>query len=539
MSSRYESLLLIGIGGMASVHVGRLLGAEGFSRLVALKRAHAHVREDRALADSMRDEARLAARLHHTNIVSTIDVEEEDGELVLVLDYVEGTTLSALLAKAAESPGNYTRAMVRIILDVAAGLHAAHNAVDEAGRSLQLVHRDVSPSNVLVGTDGVARVSDFGIAKAQLAGRERTETGLLKGKASYMAPEYVLHQKANAPSDLFSLGIVAWEALTGARLFKAPSEIETLNRVITAQVHPMAEHDRMLASLDVVVLRALERLPEDRQASVDEFAAELATVARAHDLLGSHTEVSELVERLAAKELEERRRELARQGLSFVASPDQMRPELITSTLSGDSEAPTQALSVDRLPAMAPPGMGERVSTGRIFADIVQHGPHSTGPFQVVDTRQTGGVISSGPFRVVDTPRRSRLSSAALSSGAFKVAERGRARETLGLIGAIVLLAAALAFLGFKMRRGEGVIDAPPTPSARVEPVAASAASAPITPVASTSAEPTADPSDELDAGVQDASARKGRNPHRRPGPAPAAQPTLVPKKAPPNPYGN
>ena len=311
MTSRYEPLLLLGTGGMASVHVGRLRGADGSSRLVALKRAHAHVKEDVSLANGMRNEARLASRLHHPNVVSVLDVEEDEGDLVLVLDYVEGCTLASLLAKM-PAPRGRPREMVRVILDIAAGLHAAHQATDEDGHLLGVVHRDVSPSNVLLGTDGVARVSDFGIAKAQFAERERTETGLLKGKASYMAPEYVLHQRASPASDLFSLGIVAWEALTGTRLFKGATEIDTLERIVSATVHPMAEHDRALAPLDPVVLRALSRLPEDRQTSVDELAAELAAVARRHDLLGSHHEVSALIEAVAGAALAERRRELAR-----------------------------------------------------------------------------------------------------------------------------------------------------------------------------------------------------------------------------------
>jgi serine/threonine-protein kinase len=451
---------------MASVHVGRLRGADGFSRLVALKRAHPHVKEAPSLANSMRTEAWLASRLHHTNVVSILDVEDDDGDLVLVLDYVEGCTLSSLLAQTA-SAGTHPREMVRVILDVAAGLHAAHRAMDEDGKLLGLVHRDVSPSNVLVGTDGVARVSDFGIAKAQFEDRDRTETGVLKGKASYMAPEYVLHQRATPASDLFSLGIVAWEALTGVRLFKGATEIDTLNRVVSATVHPMAEHDPRLEPLDEVVLRALSRLPEDRQASVDELAAELAAAARKHDLLGSHHEVSKLVERQAGPEIQERRRELAKTALSFVgtlslsslpASPATNRDEIETKTLQTTEEQATLLIEPP-----APP-------------------------------------IAPATFRQENTPA---------SSG----------REKLGWIAALGLLVLALMVLVLKTPEKSA-----PPPVASVPPVVSSVVIAEEPPPIEV----------EPDASVP-RPAPVSRPVHKRT--YPAAQPALMPRKAPPNPY--
>lgn len=309
-ASRYEALLPIGTGGMATVFVGRARGAEGRSRLVALKRAHAHVRDDEALVESMKLEARLASRLHHANVVSVLDVEENEDELVLVLDYVEGCTLRTLMSKLEKLGERRPRETIRIILDIAAGLHAAHQATDEAGRLLGLVHRDVSPSNVLVGSDGVSRLSDFGIAKALFEGSDRTETGVLKGKSSYMAPEYVLHQHANAASDLFSLAVVAWEALADARLFKGATELETLTRVARADIRPLSSERPELSALDLVLAKALSRLPSERHKSVEHFALELEAVARANDLVASHAEVSALVERVAKSELQERRRVL-------------------------------------------------------------------------------------------------------------------------------------------------------------------------------------------------------------------------------------
>jgi serine/threonine-protein kinase len=264
---------------MASVYLAR---ERSTARLVALKRAHPHVR-----ADVMRTEARIASRVEHPNVVRVLDVEEVDGQLMVVLEYVDGCTLSDLHRKLAARAESHPRAMVRILVDVATGIHAAHRT--------NVVHRDVTPSNVLIGRDGVGRVSDFGIAKALFSDDERTETGLLKGKASYMAPEYVLHQQAWSASDLFSLGIVAWEALSGRRLFRGATQVETLGRVARAHVPPLG------GPLEPVVMRALSRLPEDRQPTVEAFAIELATAAERHHLLASHEEVGALIARVVER----------------------------------------------------------------------------------------------------------------------------------------------------------------------------------------------------------------------------------------------
>ena len=507
MSSRYESLLLLGSGGMASVHVGRLRGVDGFSRLVALKRAHAHIKEDLSLANAMRLEARIASYLHHANVVSVRDVEEDAGDLVLVLDYVEGCTLSTLLGRM---QGSHPRAIVSVILDVAAGLHAAHIATDGTGSPLGLVHRDVSPSNILLGTDGVARVSDFGIAKAQFANRERTETGILKGKASYMAPEYVLHQRADAASDLFSLGIVAWEALTGVRLFRGATEIDTLNRVIAATTRPMAEHDPRLAPLDAVVLRALSRLPEDRQASVDVFAVELAAVARDHDLLGSHHEVSALVESVAAGELEIRRRELAKTAPSFIGTV----PALTASERGRDADATATLTASER--------GRDADATLTLSADA---------PTSV---RFPTAAPSPGPPLALVAFRRNHVPGATT-------------REKVGMVAALGLLVLALVGLCLKMRDDEGDARAAPVvPSGSAPPLASESASASAS-AASPPNESVPAPAETVieentssrgaDVAVDATVPREVSRPaHRRV--YPATPPALMPRKAPPNPYG-
>jgi eukaryotic-like serine/threonine-protein kinase len=165
--SRYEVLAKIATGGMATVHVARVRGAVGFSRLVAVKRPHPFVVADVDLRKQLEAEARVASLIHHPNVVSVLDVEEIDGELVLVMDYVEGCTLKALVDHAVAAGTPSTRVVVRVLLDVAAGLHAAHRLRDGQGTLLGVVHRDVSPQNVLVGLDGAARLADFGTRRSR------------------------------------------------------------------------------------------------------------------------------------------------------------------------------------------------------------------------------------------------------------------------------------------------------------------------------------------------------------------------------------
>ncbi|MDF2697805.1 MAG: serine/threonine protein kinase [Labilithrix sp.] len=487
-ASRYETLVPIGSGGMATVFVGRSLGAVGFKRLVALKRAHPHVRDDERLAASMKREAHLASRLHHANVVSVLDVEEVDGDLMLVLDYVEGCTLRSLAAKLERLGERRPREMLRILLDVAAGLHAAHHATDDEGRLLGLVHRDVTPSNVLVGVDGVSRLSDFGIAKVFLETSDQTETGVLKGKTSYMAPEYVTHQRADASSDLFSFAVVAWEALAGTRLFRAPTDLETLKRVARADAPPLSKERPELAALDAVFRRALARRPADRQANVEAMASELEVVARAHDLVGSHAEVSALVERLARPELEERRRHLR-------------------------ADADTIVGSLPLLPASS----RDEVATA------------SVGPIP-------GEALDVGPSRLASSTELPRHNHSATS--ALHAPRDGRKREIVALAGALLLLLLGLAWLWTQLRTTPATSTAAalgvPSTAPPMSSAAPSSSATPREPTARamvTSATPLPDTPPVHPSGSGPTRGHRPRSVVSTP------TSTLAPRKAPPNPY--
>jgi eukaryotic-like serine/threonine-protein kinase len=289
-------------GGMASVHLGRLLGPVGFSKIVAIKRLHSQFAEDPEFLAMFIEEARLASAISHPNVVSSLDVVVEQDELLLVMEYVPGETLAQLqkLARRKLAPASLN-IIQRILCDTLDGLHAAHTA-SIGGRPLNIVHRDVSPQNIMVGTNGVARVLDFGIAKAA-SQRQFTRPGHVKGKLAYLAPEQLLGQLVDARSDVFSAGVVLWESLTGARLFASERAEATLDRVLSAPIpFPSARNPAITPELDRVVMKALERDIALRY----QTAAQFADALRAVPGEATPAEVSAWVRRTAAEVLARR-----------------------------------------------------------------------------------------------------------------------------------------------------------------------------------------------------------------------------------------
>ena len=218
---RYALHAELASGGMATVHIGRLMGPVGFARTVAIKRLHAHFAKDPEFVSMFLDEARLAGRIRHPNVVPVLDVVAEQGELFLVMEYIHGDSLSKLLRQVREQGEKMPLGVtVSILAGALQGLHAAHETTNDQGEPLEIVHRDISPQNIMVGADGITRVADFGIAKA--AGRaQSTQDGQLKGKLCYMAPEQLAQRPVDRRTDVYSASVVLWEALTGQRLFQA------------------------------------------------------------------------------------------------------------------------------------------------------------------------------------------------------------------------------------------------------------------------------------------------------------------------------
>jgi serine/threonine-protein kinase len=310
---RYALGERIAAGGMATVHLGRLDGSAGFSRTVAIKRLHPHLCEDPNFTGAFADEARLAARIRHPNVVPTLDVVSTEGELLIVMEYVDGDSLSSLIRKMEEkSKGERIPLPIvcAVVSEMLHGLHSAHEAKSETGKPLDIVHRDVSPQNVLVGADGVARLVDFGIARASSKTRQAT-TGEndLKGKLAYMAPEQIRRDGVSRRTDIYAAGIVLWELLTGARLFASDNEAATMEKILVGWVPPPCTVVTDLPdALNDITLRALDPDPNNRFETAREMAVALEdALPRA---LGR--EVGAWVEKTGAETLSARRSMIAR-----------------------------------------------------------------------------------------------------------------------------------------------------------------------------------------------------------------------------------
>jgi serine/threonine-protein kinase len=300
---------------MATVYVARQIGAAGFERLVVIKRVHRHLLRDEEFTTMFLDESRLASKIHHPNVVPVTNVVEDNGELFLAMDYVDAITLSRLRFVSSRTEAPSPKGLVkrlsppvvtRILADTLAGLHAAHEAVDMRGVKLELVHRDVSPQNILVGADGMARLIDFGIAKASQRATH-TVTGSLKGKYAYMSPEQATGKEIDRRTDVFAAGVVLYEALVGERLFHAESQFEIIQKILEMPIPPPSSvAPDVSPALDSVVAMALERDKEKRFATAADFLEALERAAP----IGSRREVIEEVDFFCGRALEKQRQSL-------------------------------------------------------------------------------------------------------------------------------------------------------------------------------------------------------------------------------------
>jgi eukaryotic-like serine/threonine-protein kinase len=369
-AGRYRIYDEIAVGGMASVHLGRLIGPAGFARTVAIKRLHPAYARDPHFVTMFIDEARTAARVRHPNVVPIVDVIATDndllsivghvagvslqssrklqgvrGELLLVMDYVPGLALSSLLELVAERGERMPPAIASaIVAGLLHGLAAAHEATSESGEPLGIVHRDVSPQNTMVGADGITRVVDFGIAYA--ANRVlTTKESTLKGKLGYMAPERVHGGETRQSSDLYSAAVVLWEMLVGRRLFKATTEAGLLELVMMGDVEAPGKHAPGLpAQLDSVVVRALHHDPAERFATARDLARAIDESLPA----ASTFNVSAYVKSVAADQLATRASRLAE--IESEAVTPSTPPETEVPIVSGVVTRPTVPEGLPRGP---------------------------------------------------------------------------------------------------------------------------------------------------------------------------------------------
>jgi serine/threonine-protein kinase len=268
---KYQLFASLGRGGMADVFLSVARGQMGFNKLAVVKRLRQALAEEPAFRNMFLDEARLAARLNHPNIVHTYEVGEQNGVYFIAMEYLEGQSLNKVLKEALRRKEHIEHEIcARIIIDALAGLGHAHELRDYDGRPLSIIHRDVSPHNIFVTYDGHSKLVDFGIAKAALSSTE-TEVGVLKGKVAYMSPEQAMGGRIDARSDLFAMGIVLWELLARQRLMTGESAANTLHKLMNEPIPRVSQVAQIDPNLDMIVAKALEKDPNLRFQSATEM----------------------------------------------------------------------------------------------------------------------------------------------------------------------------------------------------------------------------------------------------------------------------
>jgi serine/threonine protein kinase len=298
---RYPIDQLLARGGMGEVYLGRVVGAHGFVRPVVIKVIRTELLANERVALMFVDEARIAAGLHHRNIVQIIDFDLFDGGAFLVTEYIAGCDLRTALHHLRTAPR--LEIAVAILAELATGLDAAHEARDAAGAPLSLVHRDVSPSNVLLGVHGEVVVADFGVAKAR-SRSYHTVSGSIKGKAPYMAPEQILGEPLDRRADVFSLGVLLFELTTLTRLYSAHANQAAMTHILDGRVPDPAERrPGYPAALTAIVRRALARRPDDRYPTARAFADDLDRIARDERWNLSRTGIAALVAQVRQRAL--------------------------------------------------------------------------------------------------------------------------------------------------------------------------------------------------------------------------------------------
>jgi serine/threonine-protein kinase len=380
---RYAIQGEVATGGMATVHYGRLVGPAGFSRSVAIKRLHPQYAKDPHFVAMFLDEARLASQILHPNVVPILDVVAEGGELFLVMEFVTGESLSKLVRKTPE--GVPVSIAMAIGVGMLEGLHAAHEARGEDGEPLRIVHRDVSPQNVIVGSDGVARLIDFGVAKAT-GNSSATRDGQIKGKIAYMPPEQVRGDAVDRRADIYAASVVLWEAVTGKRFFDeaGPDAALVLRALERAPSPPSSVRPEVPPELDAAIMRGLERDPAKRFTTAREMAQALEKVAAP----AAAREVARWVEAKAGETVRLRAQQL--EGFDLSVATELPGRVSLAASATRTAREPGTLPTLDGAPApslrRAPEDRPEPLGTSATFAGPGRRGAHRTrtGPFIVL-----------------------------------------------------------------------------------------------------------------------------------------------------------
>ncbi|MCS6911790.1 MAG: protein kinase [Myxococcales bacterium] len=320
---KYELLAHLATGGMAEIYLARVAGAEGFSKLVVVKRLLDKLAKDPEFVQMFLDEARINARLSHSNIVQVLELGEVDGQYFMAMEYVSGLSVAQVGRLATQRLGEVPQGVAcGIVAQSCAGLHRAHETKLPDGSNMGIIHRDVSPQNLLLTYEGYVKVVDFGIAKAE--GRAtQTRAGLVKGKFAYMSPEQCLGEEIDRRTDIFALGIVLFELCTSRRLFKRKSTYETYDAIVRCEIPPPSSVNKNVPpAVEAVIMKALARRPEDRFPTAEAMQEALELSMRRSGLRGSPLDLSRFLEQHFAQEIREHEQLIRRVEAGELAQPE-------------------------------------------------------------------------------------------------------------------------------------------------------------------------------------------------------------------------
>ncbi|HYV66463.1 MAG TPA: substrate-binding domain-containing protein [Myxococcales bacterium] len=363
----YRLVASLGRGGQADVYLAIRRGPAGFSKLVVIKSIRPEMEDDPRFRDMLMSEAKLAAKLHHPNVVQTLEVGDDGGRCYIAMEFLDGQPLHKVVRVARASGGVALPLAAAIVSDMLAGLHSAHELRDWDGRSLEVIHRDVSPQNVFITYDGEVKLVDFGIAKAATGG-EVTQAGVIKGKAAYMAPEQALGRPIDRRVDVYAAGIVLWELLTGRRLFYMPDAQEATQKLLSEPTPPVASVAKEIPpAVAAVADKALAREPDQRFATAAEMREALES---ALETSGVRKARREEVGRFVADLFERDRRWLRGKIRESIAAADSETPTEHTPAALPELRAP-QIPSSHTLPPVPPKRVPRKVMAFASVALVV------------------------------------------------------------------------------------------------------------------------------------------------------------------------
>jgi eukaryotic-like serine/threonine-protein kinase len=469
---RYRVIKRLEAGGMAEVYLGEATGVEGFKKRVAIKRVLPHLAQNENFIRMFLDEARLSARLNHANIVSVFDISAREDTYFLIMEFVDGANLKKILESLHRRGQRFQLPeAIYVCTEAARGLSYAHELHDENGRALGIVHRDISPPNIMLTKRGEVKVADFGLAKAgtQLS---QTDPGVVKGKFSYLSPEAAFGKEVDARADVFSLGIVLWEMLAGRRLFLGETDYATVKLVQGANIPRLSPlNNQVDDAFEEILLRALTREPDARYQSAHEFGdaltgylfarqlkvtsfdiQTLVNTAISEDLLPTKNEAS-LIDRLIQEELDES------VGLGGAAKKVRTTPTSgLTPVHEGELEDPASWFSDDdaetaRLPSPRPePRRSNPATTGwresGLETATLEPDDDDTNARIVASSIQPLSLEPDPPSRP-PMPALSPQSTSSRADGAAVAAKRqGSGKYVVMAMAVLVVLALAIALLG-------------------------------------------------------------------------------------------